>query len=366
MLDDDIPEKEKPEQADIEEAVSLIRLSATAVLERVQAILDGATLAVHQVQETRFELLRKQLEATASDVLLSGFIMLCLDANVAGRVLAYVTSRIVGHMLRTNTLFQAFPSSRHRADVAVFIRYLRRTGASLAVRRELVRIEEPQVNQFRRYAAALARKSSVPADTLAQVMRSTWKEAAKATEQTMRPSDLDNTDRIGVGVLAAVQIFASNHRIAIAQTHVELEKMIRSAKITKDELKTILEEVSWEKLEEDLNLIRRRFMLLFEAVIWAKLYHFDSGLRFKLARTAPLGLEAPLRGVERKMFDYWCKRFAESIEEWYPEAAKSPKMDIPYEGFLGMTETARAIVIDQYFSAIGQALPEDLRSFVSA
>ena len=173
--------------AEIEVAVGAIRQSATEQVERIQAYVDGAILAVEQVQDKRLSLLKKQLEATASDALFAGAMTALLESSIAGKILVSITRGIVKPMLQTNFVFQLIPSVRNRSNLAALVRQCRGPNRFSLYVAAIAKAggRYPEINTLRRYAAALGRGSPKIEENLVAGQRPFTLTTKKGAERTI-------------------------------------------------------------------------------------------------------------------------------------------------------------------------------------
>ena len=133
----------------------------------------------------------------------------------------------------------------------------------------------------------------------------------------------------------------------------------------KGDLDTLVEVLKCDSLEEDLGSIRNRYKLLFEAIIWAKLYGFDRSRGGLITNSGK-----SLKGVEEELLTYWFKRFAKPIEEWsqrnaiglLPFGIQAPIADGQY---LKLPIWNRVSYMNQYLLAIGSSIPADPTVFLA-
>lgn len=345
---------ELAERFAIEGAVTKIRQSATVQMERLQILLDGVTLGVEQVQDRRLHYLEQRLQESASDTFIGGIVALALDATPAGR-LAGLTRTLLRGMLSSRMLVQLVPSTRNRANMAAFIRAVRadRQRWSLATVRQFRGLDGTDVNEFRRYTAALARglQGSDTEKNAAAIAKRAWANRHKLVDE---PPNVNATDSAGVGVLAAVQEYASSHRLAIALHRDAIEEIARLRLLNPQQLDTLGEAVEWETLDQTSRQAREHYKLLSEAAIWAALYNFD-----KAGKISVRGLS----GVKEDLLGYWFQRFPTVIEEWTQGRPLSidylgrPVTIPPVSDFSQLTRIAKMGLVNQYFHSLALRLP---------
>ncbi len=93
-----------------ESLVAQIHQSASIQSERVQAIVDGAILAVEQLQDKRIDVLEKGPEVTISDVIFDVLLSLCLMG--VGKALVPITESIAKELVQTASYYGGLCGSK--------------------------------------------------------------------------------------------------------------------------------------------------------------------------------------------------------------------------------------------------------------
>lgn len=315
-----------------EDLVFLIRQSCYIQLARVDAYLDGVVLAAEQVQDVRIRLQETKSEVTSwgqffFDILLIG----ALESTVAGKVITKLTKLIFTPILRQNIIFMALPKSVDGVTLKKQAERLARMNAPDRGSFSKIRNNILQKGAGGPGLEALGRKGKEKEEIIklyhaslealiqgTEAAQTNLVAAAKAinegrtkTQPIPAPS-LGATDSAGVTILAAAQHYASLTRLGIQVRHARFEALVRGQKVMPADLASIIDAFGWEEIELDLNDIRCRYMLLFEAVIWARLYGFDYE-----QKTPHLTLNAEeFKGIPKNLCDYWLKRFGSSVDAW--------------------------------------------------
>lgn len=308
-------EKPKLTPLEIEEAVRTVRDYAALKREHMQAIIDGAILGAEQVQDKRLEILEKSPEVTVNDVLFNIFIVFCLESTISGWVVTKVTRSVIGPILRSNAIYQLFPGSLDRQKVAEQIQHVRQFlgKGSSAVSKDLSS-GAPDYLRYRRYLASLARGSQE--ENMVAAVKTAWD--SSKTPVKAGPS-LAPTDSPGVSVLQAAQNFISQQRFALSLETDFFEMLVRSCLLEPEELKDLSAALVPDSLGISVIDLRDRMKLIFEAMIWSRLYDFQkrnmktSLLNDMLTGDARDGIE----GLDNPaLINYWKRRFGKLIEEW--------------------------------------------------
>lgn len=372
-----------------EDLVFLIRQSCYVQLARVDAYLNGVTLAAEQVQDKRIQLLETPPEVSGWEFFGNILLTFTLESTLGGKLLAAVTKRIFTPILRQNFVFMALPKSPYGVELKRQAQRLARMNAPPPVRvsggpgRPSVPIlrtgresEAVTISTVLQKGAggpgleALGRENvQIYNASLEAIVQGTERAqvnlaaAAKATREAIqRPGpapalSLGATDSSGVTILAAAQHYASLTRLGVQVRHARFERLVRGQALLPADLAVLADIFEWEDLELDIsgqriscNLsdIRARYKILFEAVIWVRLYGFDA-----TRKTPTLYVnKAEFAGIPKALSDYWRKRFAISIDAWN-EATRR------FAGrFTDLPEQNQAFFLQAYFWAISKELPQ--------
>ena len=287
---------------DAEGLVFLIRSSAAVQAERLQAIVDGAVLAVEQVQDKRIELLEKGPEVEISDVIFDMLLSVCLMG--LGKALVPITESIAKNLVQVASFYGSLPSSRVGRVLAGAAAFFDTKFASRSVS-----IGPNDITKYNAYVREV-------------VTRGVNKALEKGTEKGLgsvekrkpltNEVDLEATDTPGVAILGAAQTYASSQRAANAIHHAGLEAVVRAG-ADSTLLAQIRDVVSYDPLPDEIVAVRDQHKMLFEAVIWSKLFGFDQSIHLK---AASFSSDIELPGVKPPLMRYWSNRFARTIERW--------------------------------------------------
>lgn len=345
----------------IEDLVFLIRQSCYIQLARVDAYLDGVVLAAEQVQDVRIRLQETKSEVTSwgqffFDILLIG----ALESTVAGKVITKFTKLIFTPVLRQNKIFMALPKSADGVALKKQAERLARMNAPDRGAHSKIRNNILQKGAVGPGLEALGRKDvQLYHASLEALIRGTEATqtnliaAAKAINEgrtRAKPTSalsLGATDSAGVAILAAAQHYASLTRLGIQVRHARFEALARGQKVMPADLAPIIDAFGWEEIELDLNDIRCRYMLLFEAVIWARLYGFDYE---KKTPHLPV-IAGKFDGIPKNLSDYWLNRFGSSVDAWNETLRENEK----YKGlFYNLSPMVQMIKLQEYFWEIAK------------
>ena len=297
-----------PSQSEKEDLVAQIHQSASIQSERIQAIVDGAILAVEQVQDKRIDLLEQGPEVTISDVIFDVFLSVCLIG--VGKALVPITESIARELAQTASYYGQIQASGKVTGLAKALRY-----AAIAVTADFKEeyqvgtITPEEVQKYNRYVREIL---TLAAEEKAEKAVKMGIEKVKEHKSLTHAVDLEPTDTPGVAILNAAQSYASNQRAAITVHHAGFEAAVRSD-ANSETLELIRKAVTWPALNEEIIVIRDKHKMLFEAVIWAQLFGLDKNPNIK--RTS-FQAHLDLPGVTQSMFRYWRRRFARTIEKW--------------------------------------------------
>lgn len=318
----------------IEDLVFLIRQSCYIQLARVDAYLDGVVLAAEQVQDTRIRLLETPPEVTGWEFFGNILLTFMLESTIGGRFLADVTKRFFTPILRQNEIFMALPKPADSVALKQQVEKLTRMsipdrGSFSKIRNNILpksadktglQVLGPEnVQLYHASLEALIQGTEAAQTNLAaaaKAIREGWQQPKPTS-----PPSLGATDSTGVAILAAAQHYASLTRLGIQVRHARIEALVRGQKVIPADLVSITDAFGWEDLELDLNGrkimcdlsdIRCRYKLLFEAVIWARLYSFDYNQKMPHL----FQNKAEFEGIPANLSNYWLKRFGPSVDTW--------------------------------------------------
>jgi hypothetical protein len=374
-----------PHGALVERLCFLIRQSAIIQEARVDAFLDGIELAAEQVQEVRISMLEQPKEVTGWDILGAAMVEFVMESNLPGKLLKAAAKGIFSASLRRAALYAALPRGPQAREL---VEEARRVAERLG-RMNAGRFASPwrpagsvqgaiRGNQAAARATALegalvTAKGKSPKDqrdiyhgiveSLAREAEAEQNYAAvgKAVREALGrarvPSRALLGDTAGVSVRTAARDYAMRTRLALRTVHARVESEVRANWVSPDGVGLIADAFSVGDLKLDegnsgveasLADVRNGFLILFEAVIWARLYGFDPVAKTPL-RVSNQGL---YKGVEEKISEYWFKRFGPTVEAWKKERGATV---VP---FATDAPANQAIYLQQYFWAVVGSLPK--------
>jgi hypothetical protein len=320
-----------------EDLIYLMKQSCAVQLARVEAFLDGIVLAAEQVQDIRIKILETPKEQTGWQIFFSVGLTFVLESTIAGRLLSAVSKSIFGAVLNHQKVFMALPSAFLSVDgktLTKTARALKTDGRSfrLVLHQVSASWSRGDIKLYHDWLEALARGS----DAVGTNMTAAAKAGREFLEQDRRapPPSVGAQDSVGVGVLAAAQHYASVTRLGIQVRYAAFERLVRRNICTDDELAYLADLVSWEDLKLDVgggrtiscNLgdLRRRYQLLFEAVIWSRHFGFEPP-RGGGVQGAPGVLGERFDGIDEAFCDYWRNRFDENVDQFNAARGKNYK-----------------------------------------
>ena len=359
-----------------EEVVFQIRSSRAMQLARMDAYLDGVVLAAEQVQDIRLSLQETPPAVSGWEAAGSILLTFALDATIGGKVLAKAAQIIFTPVLRMNAVFRALPKSadgKRLVEQARTLARLNQPSLPSGIPRG------PGLPAQRIYPSARAARS----DTFAAVLQGgaggqpglkalgkdnvvlyhAWLEAvvkggsatehnvlaaAKAVRQaagtTFTAPPPSPTDSPSVALRAAAYDYASVTKLGIQLQHDRLETLVRGRHIEPPGLERVIELSQWDGIEVvGLSAIRRQFGLLFEAIVWARLYGFRAPLPPRVTNN-----ESYL-GIDERLSEYWMERFAFAV---------APTRGLSVEEWRAQSMDARLFQLRDYFWEIVNRMPK--------
>jgi hypothetical protein len=293
------------------EAAFGLRMAYSAHTERMEAISDAATLAAEQVQDKRIELLEGKDEGSAltvSSFVMSGLLSLVVGP-VAGALLQKAANSIVVAVLRA----MAVAPDIGRATTATQIRAIWDKRPKLETSPDLQKAAVEYTDKVVGGVTAAATKQNFVALATA---------SGKIAQQLRQGKGLGQepvTDSVGVAFRAAVADFASNQRILIGMWIAHIEQLMETNVIT-PALALELADLSGVQVNgRDVALveIRDRCRLLYEALLWARMFGFGSReIEITGGRTVDEELQyeqkqplwIPDTEIPSALSDYWLER----------------------------------------------------------
>jgi hypothetical protein len=300
----------RPATNPADELVLIVRDSKHVQTERIQAVVDGAVLAVEQMQDVRLEVIEKGPEVTVSDVAFDLFIGLCF--GVAGKALVPVTESIATELVKTATWYGRLGGNRPLFKGLRLVASLSDEGFAQEWQGTLTAGRMKAYNDALR--AALITGATEQAANLTESALDKGEELATGGSLSpLKRVDIEATDSPAVAVLGAAQSYSALQRAAIAAYHDAFELLAR-VEPTAEIFDAIRQATTNSDLGADLIEIRDRHKLLFEAVMWTKLFGLDRERAWRSGNVFDSGVE--LTGVTRPVLDYWTHRFARLVERW--------------------------------------------------
>jgi len=359
-----------------EDLIYLIRQSCAVQLARVDAFLDGIVLAAEQVQDMRLKFLETPPEVPAWKIIGQAALTFILESTIAGAILTAATKAIFTPILRQHAVFMALPKSldgKALAESAKLLERIRGRQVSAAFQRAMVvrgleELGRENVKLYHDFLEAIVHGSDAVGTNLTAVAKAA-REVVSGPSATPPPF-LGVEDSAGVGILAAAQHYASITRLGIQVRHARFEREVRQNICTADELEIIAELVSWDDLKLDVgggrqiscNLgdIRTRYRIMFEAVIWTRVFGFDKSRNYPQTEPAEaLGSKRKFVGIDVAFSDYWCKRFADSIDSWNAKQSERYRFRGKFDKLF---QQEQITVLQNYFWDIASNLPTPSQS----
>lgn len=343
-------------------AIEFLHRSEQIQLERLQCITDGALLAAEQVQDVRLDLLEKGPEVSTQSVIVDLFIGLLLDSSLPGILMKGFANSVSKRMVRRYSLL--LEGERSKAAVLLkdpkFIAklYLREPNRSQNIKiiedmlsKELKADEYMRAADSWRNLAKVASNSDRIKDATAFL-----KAGHKASKSNIdrKPLKIDG-DTPGVSLLGAVQDFTANARLLVRFQYERMETVIKISGMSGEQVRDFLRLAEFEPIEGTLKTIRDRCKLLFEGIIWAGLFKFDTNNR-KLRNDR-------LNGIDKRLTDYWLQRFGGEIQRWVGELGPQGRRN---EGQSAIADWNKITYIEQlgslerYFIKLLNELPQTL------
>jgi hypothetical protein len=154
-------------------------------------------------------------------------------------------------------------------------------------------------------------------------------------------------------VVSAAQDYARATRLGIRVSHATIEHYVRRTALPSD-LATVIETVGWEPLSKAdtddkatrLGDLRDEYALLFEALIWARMYGFSESPDFP-----ELMIKDAFYGVNPVVQTYWRRRF-QSAAEWYLATERGARIFV---------DTNNSFRLRRYFAALSREMSTQIR-----
>ena len=342
-----------------EVAIEYLRRSEQIQIERLQCIADGAVLGAEQVQDVRLDLLEQGPEVNTTMVIMDLFIGLLLDSSLAGVVMkAFANSTVKRLVIRDRSLY--IGEMRNVRELAKSTRKLRSEAYLKQVLSADMRAKDylASAEKWRRvgeWASNSDRAKDVTATGKAM------KGAAKANYGTKGLRVEGDTP--GVSLLGSVLEFVSVNRLRVRQQYLRMETLMRVVDMTGDDARAFLLLAEFQPSPAPLKYIRDRCKLLFEAIIWAGIFGFDTERR-KLAAGNLLSHDR-LQGIDDRLAKYWVTRFGVDVERWVSEMGDQARRNRGLDAIPDWKAApfiAQLGFIEDYFRSLLAALPQSLDS----
>jgi hypothetical protein len=336
--------------------------------------LDAAVLAAEQVQDVRLQALEQPAELSGWDLWVQLAILLALESNIAGALIKWACGSAVKGFIKSNTYFLSIAGSRSGKQLAQAARDVasgkrRIKGASTAravLGRGIPSRAIPGVDSkesLKLYNETLQRMVRRGTESDIDLANAVAQAAGKLKETGLprRNDPLPQTDSAGVSVLSAAQEYARITRLGIRIRHDRIEGFVRR-EATPADLATVIDVVGWEPLQPpgqgsdvalSLTELRNKYRLLFEALIWARMYGFSErepkSPNSWLPKFDSNDAAKPFPDIKLPIQDYWFRRFEGAAAE---HARVKPGFGLV--GRLGQAER-----VHRYFTAISTELASD-------
>lgn len=296
--------------SEIETGIASMRTSCELQIELLEVMTDAVALAVIQSQDVTALTTATTAAAktvAVSDVLVDALIAMALDGVgvLIQKEVQQFAQQAATAILSTNLAVSVLPLSASGAAMSA-------DGIAKALA-SLSRSQEASGRVFALYSrgvrAAVAAGSEKVGSALAALAKSTLQPSKKDT------LDVKGTDQPRTAISRAVQSYVAAHRLALRIQCVSLEGFIRAGNLTTEQLETLTGSFVVDQTSDDLDSLRETLSLIYEAVIWAKIYRLDQ--MTMLNGRLPSGLDpnkgGSITGVPDGITKYWCRRFASLV-----------------------------------------------------
>lgn len=304
-----------PSQTDLYSLVFEIRKAKAARLEGLQAIVDGAVLAVEQIQDKRIDLMEEGPEVTIDEIIFD--FLLGLAVGQVGKSLKTITDSIAKQLADSVVEYASLAKNQRFASVlgsAIKLsdteKFEKLFGNSATITPIVIRNYNQAVREFTAESIGkdleIATQRSLGTVKI-EIPKSAEEAATKViTGKTAKEVKLEPTDSPSVAMLSAAQAFVSKQRYIQTLAHDSMEIVVLSGLADSKKLYEIRKNVTLKPLEASYETIRDRNKMLFEAVIWARLLKID-GLKFHAGKF-------DLGGASSTLKKYLYHRFERTIK----------------------------------------------------
>lgn len=336
---------------DIYPLVLEIRKAKAARLEGLQAIVDGAILAVEQVQDKRIDLMEKGPEVTIDEIIFD--FLLGLAVGQVGKSLKTITDSIAkqladsvveyGSLAKNKKFASVLGSAIELSDAEKFEKLF---GNSATITPRVIRDYNQAVREFIAENIGndleIATQRSLSTVEIPKSLRDATTQAI--TGRTAKEVRLEPTDSPSVAMLSAAQAFVSKQRYIQTLAHDGMEIIVLSGLANPKELDEIRKNVTLKPLEASYEAIRDRNKMLFEAIMWARLLNIK-GIEYN-------GGELNL-GDSTILKEYLYHRFERTIKiVLNPQEKLSYKRGKLVKVKPGSDETDRVVLVINLFTKI--------------
>ncbi len=344
-------------------AIEFLGKSKQIQLERIQCIADGALLAAEQVQDVRLDKLEKGPEVDSTAVIVDLFVGLLLDSSIPGRVMKLFANSVCKPILARSAILKLSGKDLWKGEVGFSKLAMQHSYAEAF--RKLLPDDDLRASIYLQHAKAMyVQLYKLPLDTDVQkdvtaLGKLTHRGASK--EIVTEPLSVHG-DTPGVSLTSAVLQFVSTNRLLIQFQYARMETFIRLGFMNGDQARELLRLGDFEQLETSLKEIRDRCKLLFEAIIWGGIYAFDDP-EPRLIQLRGIMPEWRLKGIDKRLSDYWVQRFGNDIRDWVSDMGDDKRKAlgvIPIEDWAKLGDSFRLGFVEKYFRKLLADLPQSL------
>jgi hypothetical protein len=291
-----------------------------------------------------------------------------LESTLVGRLALTATKGIFTPLLRSTAFFLRLPRTPARAQL---VDRAKRLAAMNLGRRPPEETLEAVVQ------SALGKAISTPGggkladqlplyhDSLVALATGRWDPtnvaaAAKAVRDAASKREAARevvpANSPGVAIVGEAMTYAAQTRLALRIRHARTEALVRAGAFTPADLGLVAEAFDCGDLSVDgreggppieLGQLRNQYLLMSEAVIWARLHGFVPNKSPDLLST-----QGGFANIPLELSAYWRERFPELVDTW-----AAPKGRIP-GAFRDHPAPAQAMYLREFFWDIVRNLPK--------
>ena len=241
---------------------------------------------------------------SVSDVLMDALLGLAIDGvgSLVEQTVKDLAQQAAGSILSTNLAFSLLPLSDEGA--AMSANALTQALANMA--------SSPNVSgaAFAAYSQGVRSAIEVGSQKLGTSLSGLTKAALQPSKRNL---NIAGSDEPRTAITRVVQSYVAAHRLALRTECISLEGFIRSqGSLTTDQLTSLSSSFVIEKSPDDLDSLRESFSLMYEAIIWGKIYNLDQmqmqGNKVPTAINTNTG--GAIANVPDVITHYWWVRFA--------------------------------------------------------